>query len=161
MLTEFSQVKNVGQLLTFFYAILFGMALCLTYDLLRSFVTTFFSMKCIEHFSDILYFLIISVACFCFLLVECNGELRFYAIIGFGIGFFIFRTLLSRYVRRFIKVLFETIIRILNFIFFPFYKIARKCCAIIFKFCQKAVNLTEKISKKKEKPLANSRDIDV
>ena len=161
MLTDFSQVQSTQQGLTFLYATGFGMGLCILYDFYRSFCQVFFSNKWIEAITDICYCTISAVLCFCFLLVECTGQLRFYAFLGFGCGFLLFRKLISKYIRKLLAFLLKIGSQIIYTPIFLLFKIINKYIGKVLWIWKKALKSIKLFSKKKEKPLANDGNNDV
>ncbi len=161
MLTEFTQVENSGQILTFFLAVLFGGILCLVYDTYRCILITLSAPKWLQHSMDIVYFLFCAIVCFCFLLVECKGEIRFYAVLGFVVGFFSLRKLLSRYVRALLRKIITFFTKWMGLLFKPLRKGFRLCYCRILPIYQKVAKSLQLFSKKKEKPLANDSSVDV
>ena len=161
MLTEFTQVENSGQILTFLYAILFGGILCMIYDIYRSFIINLAPIRVIGHLLDILYFLFASVACFCFLLVECQGQIRFYAILGFAIGFYAVRKLCSKGLRKFFSLIITFFAKTIRTIINPIRRFINWCYSTICNLLRKTRKIKKLFSKKKEKNLANDVPIDV
>ena len=161
MLTEFSQVENTNQLATFGLAVVLGMLLCLLYDCHRTLAHSFSFPQILVHFSDIVYFILCAILCFCFLLVECQGEIRIYAVGGFVFGFFLFRHWISRYARKFIQKLFAFFTRLFSYIFRPIYGGFRLCCRKILPKVKKIKKTMLLFSKKKEKTLAKDGEYDV
>lgn len=161
MLTPYSQVENANQLLTFSLAILFGSVLCLAYDCYRTILLYVKAPSFICHFADIIYCLICAIACFCFLLVQCNGEIRIYATCGFAIGFFLLRKFCSKYIRMFVRALTKGISLAFGYVIHPIICSVLWCYKKILPILSKLSKTNELFSKNKEKTLENDNNIDV
>ncbi len=110
--------SNTQQFYTFLLAIALGAVYCLAYDIVRFTFSGYKSGGLVVFLVDVLYFLIIGVTTFVFFVLLCKGVIRVYVFIGIGIGFFIFRLLLSPLIRcilkcieKFIKILFSLIMK--------------------------------------------------
>lgn len=161
MLTNYSQVENANQLLTFGLAIIFGCILCLIYDCYRCMLLSLDAPSFFIHLSDMLYCLLGALAYFCFLLVECNGEIRIYAVLGFVLGFCAFRRFCSKHIRKFIKKQLKRISNIFSFFLQPILRLIIWCRRKITPFLSKLPKTIQLFSKKKEKSLENDTEYDV
>ncbi len=106
--------SNVEQVFTFLWAIAIGTALCLLYDILRFFVSSYKSSSIVVFFTDVFFFGVAGVVTFCFFQLFSKGTIRFYALLGEAIGFWIFRLLFSRLVRSFLKLISRLLSRLLE-----------------------------------------------
>lgn len=161
MLTQYPQVENASQLLTFGLAILLGGMLCLVYDCYRTLILHRKPLSILSHCADIVYCIVSALTCFCFLLVECQGEIRIYAILGFVFGFFLVRRFCSKHIRNFIRTVYKGIAAIVSFVFHPVIGIVQWCYRKIIPVIAKLQKTMQLFSKNKEKPLANDGTVDV
>ncbi len=161
MLTQYPQVENTSQLLTFGLAILFGGILCFVYDCYRSLLLYLTTRSLMKHCADIVYCVLCAVACFCFLLVECRGEIRIYALGGFAMGFFLIRKFCSKYIRKVTTKIYKVITTVFGALIHPIIRIFLWCYKKILPILSKPPKTLQLFSKKKEKTLANDGIIDV
>ena len=85
------------QLEGFLYSIALGFILGLIYDVLKTvFYLITFKPKKLINIRDTFFFIICFWATFIYLLVMCEGQILFYALIGEIIGFTIYWVLISR-----------------------------------------------------------------
>ena len=96
MLTEFSQVESLRQVVTFLLALALGAALCLLHDGVRCFHVLLPPGRARAAVSDVLGFSLAAVATALFFMVRCSGQARLFALLGEGIGFAAWRWLISR-----------------------------------------------------------------
>ncbi len=161
MLTQYSQVENTSQILTFCLAILLGGTLCVVYDCYRSLLSHFSSPSFINHCADILYCVLSALTCFCFLLVECKGEIRIYAASGFALGFYLVRRFCSKRIRKLTRKLLKGISALVCLFLRPITRVILWCYRKISPILSKLPKTIKLFSKNKEKPLENDGTIDV
>ena len=85
-MTPLPEVDNFAQITTFALAIGVGLALCLLYDLFRIFRLLWPPSRLLLFFEDVLYWVLSALVVFCFLLVRCDGSIRFFAVLGLILG---------------------------------------------------------------------------
>ena len=90
------EINNASQLIAFLTSLAVGCVFCLIYDIFRAIRKSFNRTRYAVFFEDILYSLICGVIGFLFLLAAAGGEIRAFALVGMGVGFFICRFTLSR-----------------------------------------------------------------
>ena len=90
------EINNASQLIAFLTSLAVGCVFCLIYDIFRAVRKSFKRNAAAMFFEDVLYSFICGVIGFCFLLGTTGGDLRAFAFIGMGAGFFICRFTLSR-----------------------------------------------------------------
>ncbi len=161
MLTQYSQVENANQLLTFGMAILFGGILCFAYDCYRTMLSQLKAPSFLKHCADIVYCILGALACFCFLLVFSKGEIRIYALLGFVIGFLVIRRFFSKYIRILITKLLKAITALVTLLFRPATRGILWCYKKIAPFLVKLPKTIQLFSKNKEKSLENDNPYDV
>ncbi len=137
-----------AQLITFLLSILLGAIMCVCYDLLRAMHKAFLKGFFEVLITDILFWIIWGFITFCFLIINCGGEVRLYVLIGLSIGFITVRMLLSRYILKFFNLCFCVIYKILHFIsaflcriFVPMNKYFKKIAINTKKVLQERINL--------------------
>lgn len=81
------EINNSLQLLGLARSALYGIVLCLTYDILRAFRRVKEYSAPAIFFQDIIFSVIAGMSTFLFLLSVTNGELRGFVIIGMTAGF--------------------------------------------------------------------------
>lgn len=122
------EINNASQLIAFLTSLAVGCVFCLIYDIFRAIRKSFNRTRYAVFFEDILYSLICGVIGFLFLLAAAGGEIRAFALVGMGVGFFICRFTLSRLflpILLFIIRVFKTIFRV------KFSRLSAAACAKI------------------------------
>lgn len=94
------EINNSLQILTFIRAVVFGIIICIVYDIIRSFKTVFKFSDFSIVVSDILFCVCLTPFIFCFLLATTNGELRGYVAVGILTGFFAIRLTVSKFLNK-------------------------------------------------------------
>ena len=90
------EISNYFQWLSFGRAIVFGVGICIFYDILRFIRFVFCSSKLSTFISDLFFWIVTAFSVFCFFLATTNGQMRLYALAGISLGFLLFRVALSR-----------------------------------------------------------------
>lgn len=134
------EINNASQLIASLTSLAVGCVFCLIYDIFRAIRKSFNRTRYAVFFEDILYSLICGVIGFLFLLAAAGGEIRAFALVGMGVGFFICRFTLSRL---FLPILLF-IIRVFKSIFGKFSRLSAAACA---KICSVSDKCGSKISK--------------
>lgn len=107
----------------FLRSIVWGIAFIVVYDVLRIF------RRVVPHGSwwmgveDIIYWLAIGIACFYFMFLENDGAIRWYALLGIGLGMLLWNVTVSSYVVRGISF---ALIKVLGLLSAPFRFAVRK-----------------------------------
>lgn len=84
------------QALTVVLSVFVGFVFCLIFDTIKA-IRVFLKLKTFGVFiSDVLFFIIISPLEFCFLLSRSFGEIRGFILVAQVMGFFCFRSLISK-----------------------------------------------------------------
>lgn len=89
------EINISNQAQTFLFSMLFGVLMCLLYDVIRA-LNKNGGGSVIIFFRDILFWIHGAILTFLFLLSRTNGEIRGYVLIASLIGFFICRVTLSK-----------------------------------------------------------------
>ncbi len=110
------EINSNLQILSFLYSILVGGTFCFIYDFFKAYRLKRKSSAVSVFFQDIIYSAIVSVIAFCFFLIFVNGEIRSYILLGFVLGFFIFKITVSKIILPIIKFMFGALIRIFSFL---------------------------------------------
>lgn len=145
-----------GQLETFFYAILFGVAYSLLYDVFRCLHIKIIKGYWLIFLTDILYWAILLIFTYSFLLLFCNGSVRGYVLLGNALGFVICRYTLSRIFIKFCFLVVSIIRKIVSIISLPFFML----WGFMSKLYEKTADFFKKIVKnlfqKKKKHLESN-----
>ena len=104
-MTPLPEVDNFAQIATFAMAIGVGLALCLLYDLFRIPRLLWPPSRLLLFFEDVLYWVLSGLVVFCFLLVRCDGSIRFFAMLGLFLGWLGCHLTISRWIYRVSKKL--------------------------------------------------------
>lgn len=142
--------SNFWQLQTLFYSLGTGVLLCLSYDIIR-FINRLIRPGAIVIFiMDIIYWTYAAAITFSFFVLFSKGVVRFYAYIGFFIGFLLSRITISKL----FMLLLTRLNKLVNFLkkqlLKPIRFISKKVNVASVKFCKILLNLKNKI-KKEEK----------
>lgn len=129
--------SNFWQIQTLGYALLVGVLLCLSYDLIRFFNKLTKPSTFVLALVDIIYWIYAAVVTFCFFMLFSKGVIRLYAYLGFFTGFFICRITISKL----FMIALDCIIKLLKIISFWI----RKPVVFVGSFLQ---NIAVKIGKK-------------
>lgn len=130
----------------FLLCIGFGFLLGLFYHTVRFVRKTFFSFKRAVLIQDIIYCVISTFAVFCFLLCCNDGEVRFFTLLGLGLGLLIYYFTLGIFAA---KVL-DCISRVIRKILKPIRRILNKVFVFIKTKTVKFIKKSKKTSKKQE-----------
>ena len=136
------ELSSSSHVLNFLYSIALGFIFDLLYDIFKSVRLT---VKCSDisvFIQDVLYFAVISVLSFCFFLCFTYGEIRFYILIGFILGFAVSYLTLSKIVIPFLSFIIRIIIKIsgyLDWIFNALYKFFTRISKKVKKFLKNAL----------------------
>ena len=88
--------SNFWQLQTLFYSLGTGVLLCLSYDIIR-FINRLIRPGAVVIFlMDLIYWIYAAAITFSFFMLFSKGVVRFYAYIGFFVGFIISRITISK-----------------------------------------------------------------
>lgn len=120
-----------SQFLLFFYTILTGMLAGIIYDFYAGVGYLLRLRKIAVHVGDIIYWLVLTVVVYALLWYYNQGEVRFFVLLGLGIGAGLYHRLCRQTVRRVIILSLEQVIRLLHWVwrvltwllvvlFFPF-----------------------------------------
>ena len=88
--------SNFWQIQTLGYAVLVGVILCLSYDVIRFFNKLTKPSALVLAIVDVAYWIYAAVVTFCFFMLFSKGVIRLYAYFGFFVGFFVCRITLSK-----------------------------------------------------------------
>jgi len=77
------------------YSLILGVSVTILYDLLRIFRRVIKHKDALVSIEDLLYWVIVAISVFYVMHTENNGTLRWFAILGAGIGMGIYKKLLS------------------------------------------------------------------
>lgn len=90
-----------------FLSILFGIGILLYYDCFRVIRMLVVHKNCFVAMEDLFFWITISVTMFSMFYYYNNGEIRFYCILGMGIGMIAYSICLSEFFIKGNKILFE------------------------------------------------------
>ena len=96
MSTGFENVESLTQIYTFLLSIALGAAVGVVYDMFRAFRRAIPCRKISVFFQDIVFWLIACFVFFCFLLIRCEGQIRFFALLGMFSGFALWITTVGK-----------------------------------------------------------------
>jgi len=147
------EINSNLQILSFLYSVLTGGIFCFIYDLFKSLRSKLKFSAVSVFFQDIFYSAIISVIAFCFFLIFVNGEIRSYILLGFLIGFLIFRATISKITLPLFKFIFGLILKVFSFFKWLFLRFETFLCiffAKIKKFLKNNVNRLKKLLKRRK-----------
>ena len=105
------EISVNGQITGFFCSLVLGAALSLLYDIIRSFVKTWFDNSFAVFAGDLLFWIISAIAVFIYLMGATNGEIRGYVLFSAGAGFLFCRSTVG-------KAVFYLLTRLFSFISF-------------------------------------------
>ncbi len=149
------EISTNLQLLNFFRSVIFGLIVSLFYDILKGLRQNRLNSLIIVLFLDLLFFLVLTPAMFCFLIATTNGQLRGYILIGTLIGFLIYRhtisKLLFKFYFKFLKYIFKVAVFLkykINTFIDRTYQIILKIINFISKIIKKTLNSFKKVLKK-------------
>lgn len=132
-----------SQIITFFLSLALGAVLCVLYDFFR--VLHKMSVKGFAEVivTDLIFWSVAALTTYCFLLIRCLGQVRFYVLLGLFLGFIFVRFTLSPLILRFFGfvfkifgALFSFFTRIIHCIFDPLKYFFKKIIFIVKKFLQ-------------------------
>ena len=107
----------------FLQSLLLGAVLSLLYDIFHV-IRSLFPPRFQPHILlDILYFILFGILLFDFLLLESNGRLRYFIILGISIGWLVYHNTCSRLFMRVFCWLLEQLRRLLTFLLRPFLRL--------------------------------------
>ncbi len=140
--------SNGEQIITFIWAMLLGAALGLIYDVIRSLMSSCKYGGVAVFVADVLFLCFAGVVTFVFFILFSKGTIRFYALLGEGIGFGIWRATFSTLLRWCVLTVGRLIEQFFNLILKPvksFYNLTIKLLAVFLAFIK---NVAGKIKSK-------------
>lgn len=146
------EIDIAGQIFAFLYSMLGGVIFCLIFDITRFIRKRFAPSNTAVFMMDIVYFIVLGFAEFCFFLATTNGEIRGFVFVGNIIGFAFCRFLLSGIFLRlleFIYGIFDLVIGGFNrFVFAPIRSVFKKISHYVIKLSKKYLFFMKKGLKK-------------
>ena len=113
------------QTFEFLYSALFGICMGVLFDAIRLFRSYIPSGKIRTALLDLLFWIIAIISLLGFVLIICNGKMRWYVLVGTFCGCFIYMSAMSRIVYK----VFSAIVAMLRKLFWlisePFYLVMR------------------------------------
>lgn len=141
--------SNIQQITTFLLSIALGAAFALIYDIIRVLMSSYKYGGMAVFFADVTFFAAAGVVTFVFFVLLSKGTIRFYVLLGEGIGFFTFRILFSKLVRATLKFISRTINNLLKLVMKPLLRLVRIFLNIfvkLIKFLRKSSSELQKLS---------------
>ena len=132
------------QALTVVLSVFMGFVFCLMFDTIKA-VRIFLKLKTLGVFiSDILFFLIAAPIEFCFLLSRSVGQIRGFILVVQAVGFFCFRSIVSKKYIKLLTFVLNLLRRISAFINRAFVRFSDKVDVFVKKFFKKGLFLRKK-----------------
>ena len=100
MSTGFENVESLTQIYTFLLSIALGAAVGVVYDMFRAFRRAIPCRKISVFFQDVIFWLIACIVFFCFSLIRCEGQIRFFALLGMFSGFTLWIMTVGKYAHK-------------------------------------------------------------
>lgn len=100
MSTGFENVESLTQIYTFLLSIALGAAVGVVYDMFRAFRRAIPCRKISVFFQDVIFWLIACIVFFCFSLIRCEGQIRFFALLGMLSGFTLWIMTVGKYAHK-------------------------------------------------------------
>lgn len=100
MSTGFENVESLTQIYTFLLSIALGTAVGVVYDMFRAFRRAIPCRKISVFFQDVIFWLIACIIFFCFSLIRCEGQIRFFALLGMFSGFTLWIMTVGKYAHK-------------------------------------------------------------
>lgn len=100
MSTGFENVESLTQIYTFLLSIALGAAVGVVYDMFRAFRRAIPCRKISVFFQDVIFWLIACIVFFCFSLIRCEGQIRFFALLGMFSGFALWIMTVGKYAHK-------------------------------------------------------------
>lgn len=148
-MTPLPEVDNFAQIATFAMALGVGLGLSLLYDVFRLFRLLWPPSKLLLFFEDVLYWVLSAVSVFCFLLVRCDGSIRFFAMLGLLLGWLVCHLTISRWIyrlsKRLVRVLHKIARWIRRHIFRPITRLIRGIFRVLARLLEKLCNILKKV----------------
>lgn len=138
------EISNNSQLFNFLLAIIAGMIFSVFYDVFRAVRICFTFKDLTVAVQDIIYFLFVSLATFCLLLITVNGQIRGYILFGIIVGFVVFKLLFSKYITK----IFVFLIKILKTVFIKLSGVFSLILRLLGGIFEKIIKFITKIAKK-------------
>lgn len=122
-----------GQALDFLLSCLLGVGLGALYDVFRILRLAFWHGKIIISIQDIVFFVLAAISSFLFMLFRCEGQLRFYVLLGELLGFVVYYFTVGFLVIRMSKCIINWVKKILFFLYKIFIRPFVKLFVFIFR----------------------------
>lgn len=100
MSTGFENVESLTQIYTFLLSIALGAAVGVVYDMFRAFRRAIPCRKISVFFQDVIFWLIACIVFFCFSLIRCEGQIRFFVLLGMFSGFALWVMTVGKYAHK-------------------------------------------------------------
>ncbi|MHC1694443.1 MAG: spore cortex biosynthesis protein YabQ [Eubacteriales bacterium] len=110
-------ISITEQLTVFLYSLSVGAFICVLYDLFRILRMMFGAGKILLFLEDLLFCLLATGIIIIFLFYANSGEIRWFAMAGAFIGFFVYYNTISRFIIFLLMKLIRLVKRVLMFIF--------------------------------------------
>ena len=95
-MADMTPVDPAGQAVSFLLSVALGAGFGVWYCFFKAVRQVCPAKTLTVFFQDIFFFLTSAVVTYCFFILRCNGEVRFFVYAGIVMGFTVFRVLLSR-----------------------------------------------------------------
>lgn len=115
-------VDPAGQAVTFLLSVVLGAVLALYYCFFKAMRLVGSKSWATVFFQDIFFWVSAAVVTYCFFILRCRGEIRFFVYAGMLIGFTLYRVLLTKFTVKILK--------------FPL-EIFKKICRFLSSICRK------------------------
>ncbi len=144
--------KQADLFLISFY---FGIFTALLFDIFRVLRKTFAHKNFLVQIEDLLFWLIVTFLFYYIFLHRNNGEIRFYLLLGFLLGFLLFLLTISKffikYLSKFVFFIKKVISKIFNFLLQPVTFLCKIVTKRLYYSAKKTRNIYKLVSKKKFK----------
>ncbi len=147
-MTPLPEVDSFAQINTFLLALAVGAGLSLLYDFFRFFRLLFPPGAGWLFLEDLVYWSFSGVAAFCFLLWRCQGQIRFFALLGLGLGWILCHITLGRPIHKASKHLAFLLRRIARWLRRRIFLPLGRGISAFFGFLTQGLVRTKKILKK-------------
>lgn len=134
------ELQVSAQTFLFLESCLLGAVLGVIYDIFRILRISFKNGSFLIFLEDALFFFICAILTFCFMLTTNDGQVRFFILLGEGIGFILYHCTIgvlvmkiSKLIIRFIGRLFSLLYKILLAPFVRLFRFLFRKCSPLFK----------------------------
>lgn len=157
------EISNYNQIVTFALSVCLGAIFCVFYDIFRALRQVCLNTILLINICDVFIWIIYAFTTFIFLIARTNGEVRGYVLCGELLGFVLIRLSVSKFIVKYLGIIFIKILLLNGIISKRFYFFFHKCEKYVLKstkYVPKTLKSIKKFLKNTVRLLYNDKNIE-